>query len=102
MMHGLNVTRRGFGKLAAGGVAAAAIGMPAIARAQTAVTFVVPNPSALTWLPYWVAVGEGYFTEEGLNPTLEAVDGSSACLQAMSAGQAQIGAPGPGPTLGAR
>ena len=62
----------------------------------------MPNPSALTWLPYWVAVGEGYFGEEGLTPTLEAVDGSSACLQAMSAGQAQIGAPGPGPTLGGR
>jgi hypothetical protein len=38
---------------------------PALLRAQTAVTFAVPNPSALTWLPYWVAVGEGYFAEEG-------------------------------------
>jgi NitT/TauT family transport system substrate-binding protein len=66
------------------------------------VTFAVPNPSALTWLPYWVAVGEGYFAEEGLDLRLEAVDGSSSVLQAMSAGQAQIGAPGPGPTLGAR
>lgn len=102
MKQGINLSRRGFGKLAAGGVAAAAIGMPAIVRAQTAITFVVPNPSALTWLPYWVAVGEGYFAEEGLALTLEAVDGSSAVLQAMSAGQAQIGAPGPGPVLGAR
>ena len=33
---------------------------------------------------------------------VEAVDGSSQVLQAMSAGQAQIGAPGPGPVLGAR
>jgi NitT/TauT family transport system substrate-binding protein len=49
-----------------------------------------------------VAVGEGYFAEEGLDLRLEAVDGSSSVLQAMSAGQAQIGAPGPGPTLGAR
>lgn len=96
------LSRRTFGKLAAGSVAAAAIGMPAIVRAQTAITFAVPNPSALTWMPYWVAVGEGYFEEEGLKPTLEAVDGSSAVLQAMSAGQAQIGAPGPGPVLGAR
>lgn len=96
------LSRRSFGKLAAGSVAAAAIGMPAIVRAQTAITFAVPNPSALTWMPYWVAVGEGYFEEEGLKPTLEAIDGSSAVLQAMSAGQAQIGAPGPGPVLGAR
>ncbi|HTV68066.1 MAG TPA: ABC transporter substrate-binding protein [Rhizobiaceae bacterium] len=96
------ISRRQFGKLAAGTLATAAIGMPAIVRAQTAITFAVPNPSALTWLPYWVALGEGYFAEEGLNPTLEAIDGSSAVLQAMSAGQAQIGAPGPGPVLGAR
>jgi NitT/TauT family transport system substrate-binding protein len=96
------LSRRSFGKLAIGGVAVAAIGAPALVRAQTAITFAVPNPSALTWLPYWVAVGEGYFEEEGLKPRLEAIDGSSAVLQAMSAGQAQIGAPGPGPTLGAR
>lgn len=96
------ISRRTFGKLAAAGVTAAFVGAPAIVRAQTAITFAVPNPSALTWLPYWVAVGEGYFEEEGLKPTLEAIDGSSAVLQAMSAGQAQIGAPGPGPVLGAR
>ena len=96
------LSRRSFGLLAAGGAASLTLGAPAILRAQTAVTFAVPNPSALTWLPYWVAVGEGYFAEEGLDMRLEAIDGSSAVLQAMSAGQAQIGAPGPGPTLGAR
>jgi NitT/TauT family transport system substrate-binding protein len=97
-----SMNRRRFGMVAAGGAAALVLGTPAIVRAQTAVTFAVPNPSALTWLPYWVAVGEGYFAEEGLDLRLEAIDGSSAVLQAMSAGQAQIGAPGPGPTLGAR
>jgi len=97
-----HLTRRGLGKLALGGTALATIGAPSILHAQTAITFAVPNPSALTWLPYWVAVGEGYFGDEGLAPTLEAVDGSSAVLQAMAAGQAHIGAPGPGPTLGAR
>jgi NitT/TauT family transport system substrate-binding protein len=96
------LSRRSFGLIAAGGAATFALGAPSIIRAQTAVTFAVPNPSALTWLPYWVAVGEGYFAEEGLDLRLEAIDGSSAVLQAMSAGQAQIGAPGPGPTLGAR
>jgi NitT/TauT family transport system substrate-binding protein len=97
-----NLSRRSFGKAAFAGMAFAAVGAPAVVRAQTAITFAVPNPSALTWLPYWVAVGEGYFADEGLAPTLEAVDGSSAVLQAMTAGQAHIGAPGPGPTLGAR
>ncbi|MGA1537559.1 MAG: ABC transporter substrate-binding protein, partial [bacterium] len=96
------MTRRSFGKLALGGAALALMGAPGIVRAQQAITFAVPNPSALTWMPYWVAVGEGFFADEGLNPTLEAVDGSSQVLQAMSAGQAHIGAPGPGPTLGAR
>lgn len=96
------MTRRTFGVLTAGGAASLVLGAPALVRAQTAVTFAVPNPSALTWLPYWTAVGEGYFAEEGLDLRLEAVDGSSSVLQAMSAGQAQIGAPGPGPTLGAR
>ena len=97
-----HITRRGFGQLALGSATVAALGTPAIVRAQTAITFAVPNPSALTWLPYWVAVGEGYFEEEGFTPTLEAIDGSSAVLQAMTAGQAHVGAPGPGPTLGAR
>lgn len=101
MANRSDLTRRGFGKLALGGTALAALGAPAIVRAQTAITFAVPNPSALTWLPYWVAVGEGYFEELGFSPRLEAVDGSSAVLQAMTAGQAHIGAPGPGPTLGA-
>lgn len=102
MTTSTKLSRRSFGLLTAGGAAGLVLGAPAILRAQTAVTFAVPNPSALTWLPYWVAVGEGYFAEEGLDLRLEAIDGSSAVLQAMSAGQAQIGAPGPGPTLGAR
>lgn len=78
-----------------------AAGMTA-AVAQTQITVAVPNPSAITWAPMWAAIGEGYFADEGLELQVEAVDGSSQVLQAMSAGQAQIGAPGPGPVLGAR
>ncbi|MGI9293154.1 MAG: ABC transporter substrate-binding protein, partial [Pseudomonadales bacterium] len=70
--------------------------------AETQVTMAVPNPSAITWAPMWAAIGEGYFKEEGIDLSVEAVDGSSQVLQAMSAGQAQLGAPGPGPLLGAR
>src|SRR5690554_4828792 len=88
-------------------LALAAAALPAAtqaARAQdtTDITVAVPNPSAITWAPLWVAIGEGYFEEEGLEVSVEAIDGSSQVLQAMAAGQAQIGAPGPGPVLAAR
>jgi NitT/TauT family transport system substrate-binding protein len=73
------------------------------ASAQTTpVTVVVPNPSAITFMPLHVAIGEGYFEEEGLELTVEAVNGSAAVLQTLASGQAQIGAPGPGPVLSAR
>lgn len=72
------------------------------AAALTKITIVVPHPSAITWIPMHVAIGQGYFKDEGLEINVEAVDGSSQVLQAMSAGKAQIGAPGPGPVLSAR
>ncbi len=94
------ITRRGaLGAAAAGAIAFLAASPGA---AQTSVTVAVPNPSAITWTPMWVAIGEGFFKQEGLDITVEAVDGSSSVLQTMSAGQAQIGAPGPGPVLAAR
>ncbi|AWC24221.1 ABC transporter substrate-binding protein [Aminobacter sp. P9b] len=69
---------------------------------ETKVTIVVPNPSAINNFPLHVAIGEGYFKEQGLDVTVEAVNGSASVLQSMAAGQAQIGNPGPGPLLGAR
>jgi NitT/TauT family transport system substrate-binding protein len=81
---------------------AAAAGLAGAGQAQTPVTVVVPNPSAITFMPMWAAIGEGYFEEEGLDITIETVDGSSSVLQVLSSGQAQIGAPGPGPVLAAR
>jgi NitT/TauT family transport system substrate-binding protein len=95
-----SITRRGI--LGAAAVSLASLFAAGPAAAQTAVTVAVPNPSAITWTPMWVAIGEGYFADEGLEITVEAVDGSSSVLQSMSAGQAQIGAPGPGPVLAAR
>lgn len=73
-----------------------------MAVAKTKITLAVPNPSAITWMPLWVAIGQGFFAKEGIEITVEAVDGSSQVLQAMSAGQAMLGAPGPGPVLSAR
>lgn len=66
------------------------------------ITFVQPSPSAINSFPVFVAIGEGYFEEEGLNVTVEAINGSGAVLQALSAGQAQFGRPGPGPVIAAR
>ena len=66
------------------------------------ITFVQPSPSAINSYPVFVAIGEGYFAEEGLEVTVEAVNGSASVLQALSAGQAHFGRPGPAPVLGAR
>ena len=66
------------------------------------ITFVQPSPSAINSFPVFVAIGEGFFAEEGLEVTVEAINGSGAVLQALSAGQAHFGRPGPGPVLAAR
>jgi NitT/TauT family transport system substrate-binding protein len=71
------------------------------ASAQTEVTVAVPNPSAITWGAIWAAIGEGYFAEEGIEVTVESVDGSPAAMQAVASGQAEIGIPGPGVFLNA-
>ncbi len=94
--------RSRIGGLVAGAAIALGMGFASTASGQMNITVAVPNPSAITWAPMWAAIGEGYFEEEGLSLSVEAVDGSSQVLQAMSAGQAQIGAPGPGPVLAAR
>jgi len=72
------------------------------AEAAEEITVVIPNPSAINVFPLWVAIGEGYFEDEGLTINVEAVDGSAPVLQAMAAGQAEIGLPGPAPVLAAR
>jgi len=74
----------------------------AMAQDLREITFVQPSPSAINSFPVFVAIGEGYFEEEGLNVTVEAINGSGAVLQALAAGQAQFGRPGPGPVLAAR
>jgi NitT/TauT family transport system substrate-binding protein len=79
------------------------IGGIAPVQAQTKdITVILPNPSAINVFSLHSAIGEGYFADEGLNVTVQAVDGSSQVLQALAAGQAQIGLPGPGPVLAAR
>lgn len=66
-----------------------------------AITVLLPNPSAVNVFNLCAAIGEGFLEEEGIDVTVEAVDGSGAVLQAMVAGQAEVGLPGPGPVLNA-
>ncbi len=88
-------------KAAAFGVAALSAGALA-AQDLTQVTFVQPSPSAINSFPVFVAIGEGYFKDEGLEVRVESINGSGAVLQALAAGQAEFGRPGPGPVLAAR
>lgn len=82
----------------------ALIGQPASTHAQDlrAVTFVQPNPSAISSYPVFVAIEEGFFADEGLDVTVVTVDGSGAAVQAVAAGQAEFARPGPGVVLNAR
>ncbi|MDV7143449.1 ABC transporter substrate-binding protein [Tropicimonas sp. TH_r6] len=82
--------------------AAGLMGTVAFAQDMREITFVQPSPSAINSFPVFVAIGEGYFEEEGLKVTVEAINGSGAVLQALSAGQAEFGRPGPGPLIAAR
>ncbi len=78
------------------------VGGIALAQDLREITFVQPSPSAINSFPVFVAIGEGFFEDEGLSVTVEAINGSGAVLQALSAGQAHFGRPGPGPLIAAR
>lgn len=71
-------------------------------KEMTEVIVLAPNPSAVIWFQLCTAIHQGYLEDEGIDASFEAVDGSGAVLQAMAAGQAQFGIPGPGPVLAAR
>ena len=97
------ITRRLFTLALAGALPLAGMfGAQANAQDLREITFVQPSPSAINSYPVFVAIGEGYFEEEGLDVSVEAINGSPAVLQALSAGTAHFGRPGPGPVLGAR
>lgn len=104
-MYSKNRPATGFWSKLTGVVAAAFVALtaaPTIAQELEKITFVQPSPSAINSFPVFVAIGEGYFEEEGLEVTVEAINGSSAVLQALAAGQAHFGRPGPAPVLAAR
>jgi NitT/TauT family transport system substrate-binding protein len=86
----------------ASGLAMTLLAAPLGAQETRAITFVQPNPSAISSFPVFVAIGEGFFAEEGLDVTAETVDGSGLAVQAVAAGQAQFARPGPGVVMNAR
>ncbi|MHA6323701.1 ABC transporter substrate-binding protein [Roseivivax sp. CAU 1753] len=97
------INRRAFtASLLAAVPATSLLGTSALAQDLRDITFVQPSPSAINSFPVFVAIGEGYFEEEGLNVRVEAINGSGAVLQALSAGQAHFGRPGPGPLIAAQ
>jgi NitT/TauT family transport system substrate-binding protein len=89
-------------RLVAAGLLASLTAGPALAQDLTPVTFVQPNPSSISSFPVFVAQGEGFFADEGLDVTVQTVDGSGAAVQVLAAGQAQFARPGPGVVLNAR
>lgn len=97
------ITRRTFTTTMLSAIPATGLlGTAAFGQDLREITFVQPSPSAINSFPVFTAIGEGYFAEEGLNVTVEAINGSGAVLQALSAGQAHFGRPGPGPLIAAR
>lgn len=86
----------------AAGMLASIVAGPLLAQELTPVTFVQPNPSSISSFPVFVAQGEGFFADEGLDVTVQTVDGSGAAVQVLAAGQAQFSRPGPGVVLNAR
>jgi NitT/TauT family transport system substrate-binding protein len=98
----MTVVSRSFAAALAVGVVAVALAVGEARAQMKEVVFVQPNPSAINSFQVFIAIGEGYFKEEGLNVRVESVDGSAPVLQALAAGRAQIGRPGPAPVLNAR
>ncbi len=87
---------RMIGRLAAALVAGAlltlALPVPAPAQAPRKVTFVFPTPVMdLRYSPASVGIELGFFKEEGIEPTFQTLAGSAAAIQAVMAGQADLG-----------
>jgi NitT/TauT family transport system substrate-binding protein len=66
------------------------------APAETAdVSFMLPSDNPLQYYPLFLAQELGYFAEEGLNVTIEDIDGSGQVMQQVIAENTDIGMPSP-------
>lgn len=75
--------------------------LPAQAQDLKELTVTLPVNICLANWPFYVAADSGIFAEEGLEVTMEGLNGSSAAIQAMLAGQAQIAVSAPADMLAA-
>ncbi|MCB1398460.1 MAG: ABC transporter substrate-binding protein [Rhodobacter sp.] len=71
------------------------------AQALTQVTVALPVNLCLANWPFYVADAQGMFAAEGLEVTMQGLDGSSSAIQATLAGQAQVAATAPADMLAA-
>lgn len=67
----------------------------------TPISVAVASTSCVNSYPAYTALEEGFFAANGLDVTIQPLDGSSAVLQALSAGQVQIANPSPSAALSA-
>lgn len=65
----------------------------------TKVTIAMPGTTCLSNFPIYNGIEEGYFAEEGLEVSPQALNGSASVIQALVAGQAQFGTPGAIPVM---
>ncbi|MFZ3453795.1 ABC transporter substrate-binding protein [Arthrobacter sp. 7Tela_A1] len=66
------------------------------------VTVALANSSCVFGFPTYVAAEKGFYADNGLDVTIQGLNGSAAVLQVMLANQAQIGNPGAVPALNAK
>ncbi|GGK79707.1 ABC transporter substrate-binding protein [Ornithinimicrobium pekingense] len=71
----------------------------AAAGGLTELSVAAVSTSCLQFFPLYVAQEQGLFEENGLDVQVERMNGSAAVLQAMLAGQTDLGTPGPVPTI---
>jgi len=76
--------------LAAGAMWGAAAQVPALAQERD-VKFVLDFISLGRHAPWYVALGKGYFKEEGLNVTIQPSKGTADAIRSVVAGIADIG-----------
>jgi len=75
-----------------GAAVAACLAMPAVAQAQTTeVKFILDFISLGRHAPWYVALGKGYFKEEGLNVTIMPSKGTADAIRTVATGGAELG-----------
>lgn len=89
-------TRRRLVQSAAGALTLAAIGAPAVSRAQTAPKIRIGYWPVASGLPFYAAIEKGYFKEAGLDVEAMKFAGAQQVMEAMLSGRSDGSANGTG------